>query len=305
MGSNLIDLRQAKEPSHDDLPGLHAYLAQLVGEPFRFGRVSYGDELTLHFGDLRPARSPKLRHKLYGAYILGLRGSPWILKSGSEPIVITAGEVLDSPPSAVGKPLLKEELEAGTFVEAESRVLTAAPFVVKPVEGFGLQLRMSDGSTLLVLPTIQEPDEPEDEGLPKLADWELSTPRGLLSAGPGLDWSFKPLQPASFASNPSIVRAISNGVAFVRRAREADGWYDSHDLINWLDIHHNDVLNDIIDCYKSRSSDPVHTATIQIGKYLRDHLGQVKVGENKSYHHITLRSGDKRNGDCEVSKWKI
>ena len=35
-------------------------------------RVSYGDELTLHFGDLRPARSPKLKAKPYGAYILGL-----------------------------------------------------------------------------------------------------------------------------------------------------------------------------------------------------------------------------------------
>jgi len=197
MGSYLIDLRQAKEPSHDDLPGLYAHLAQLVGEPFGFGRVSYGDELTLHFGDLRPARSPKLRDKLYGAYILGLRGSSWILKAGSEPVVITAGAIFDPPPPAVGKPLPKEELEAGTFVEPESRVLTATPFVARPVEGIGLHLRMSDGSTLLVLPTIQEPDEPEDEGLPRLADWELSTPRGLLSAGPGLDWSFKPAQHAS------------------------------------------------------------------------------------------------------------
>jgi hypothetical protein len=199
MGTNLIDLRQAREPSHDDLPGLYAYLAQLVGEPFRFTRVSYGDELTLHFGDLRPAHSPKLKSKRYGAYILGVRGSSWVMKSGPESVVIISfsGEEFNAPPPAFGKPLSKEELEAGQFVEPESRVLAATPFVVKPVEGFGLQLRMSDGSTLLILPTSPEPDEPEDEGLPKLADWELSTPRGLLSAGPNLTWFFTPAKDAS------------------------------------------------------------------------------------------------------------
>ena len=49
MTTNLIDLRQAREAAPDNIPGLYAYLAQLVGESFRFARVSYGDELTLHF----------------------------------------------------------------------------------------------------------------------------------------------------------------------------------------------------------------------------------------------------------------
>ena len=192
MGANLIDLRQAREPSHDGLSGLHGYLAQLVGEPFRFARVSYGDELTIHFGDLRPARSPSLKNKPFGAYVLGMRGSSWVLKAGLEPVVITSGTVSDPPLPRAGRPLSKEELEAGNFVEPESRVLAATPFVVHSVDGFGLELRMSDGTSLLVLPTIAEPDEPGDEGLPELADWELSTPRGLLSAGPNLEWSFAP-----------------------------------------------------------------------------------------------------------------
>ncbi len=193
MGANLIDLRRAHESPHDDLPGLYASLFPLIGEPFQFARVSYGDELTIHFGDLRPARSPRLKHKLYGSYILGVRGSPWILKSGSEPVVISSGVVLFDPaPPDFGEPLSKEQLEAGTFVEPESRVLAAIPFVVKPVVGFGLRLRMTDGSTLLVLPTTSEPDEPDEEGLPQLADWELVTPRGLLSAGPHREWSFTP-----------------------------------------------------------------------------------------------------------------
>lgn len=203
MASNLIDLRQAKGPSHDNLSGLHAYLSQLIGEPFRFARVSYGDELTLHFGDLRPGRSPKLKHKPYGAFILGLRGSSWVLKSGSEPVVVTAGEVFAPAPPAFGQCLQKEELEAGRFVEPESRVLAASPFVVKPVDGFGLQLRMSDGSTLLVLPTTPDPEEVDCPELPALADWELSTPRGLLSAGPDLQWSFTPTRDSSERSRSS------------------------------------------------------------------------------------------------------
>lgn len=186
MTANLIDLRQARKPAPDDLPGLQAYLAQLVGEPFRFARVSYGDELTLHFGDLRPARSPKLPKHLYGAYILGLRGSPWILKPGSEPLVLTAGL------PAVGTPLDKEGLEAGRYIAVDSLVLSAVPFVAQPVNGYGLQLRMADGATLLVVPSQPEPEAPGDELLPELADWELISPRGLLSAGPGPKWSFEP-----------------------------------------------------------------------------------------------------------------
>jgi hypothetical protein len=192
MSAQLIDLRQARRPSPDDLPGLSAYLAQLVGEPFRFARVSYGDELTLHFGALRPARSPRLKNHLYGSYVLGLRASPWVLKSGTVPLVLTSGVSLDPSQRPSGTPLSKEALESGGFIEAESRVVEATPFLVSPAVGFGLQLRMSDGSTLLALPGTSEPDEPGDEGLPRLADWELLSPSGLLKAGPDLEWSFEP-----------------------------------------------------------------------------------------------------------------
>jgi hypothetical protein len=192
MGSEQIDPRQACEPSSDDITHLDAYLARLVGEPFRFARVSYGDELTLHFGDLKPAHSPKLKAKLYGAYVLGLRGSSWVLKSGTEPVVVDGGALLDLATSALGTPLRKEELESRPMIDLRSRVLSASPFIVKSIDGLGLQLRFSDGSTLSVLPTLPEPDEPGDEGLPELADWELLSPSGLLSAGPGLEWSFEP-----------------------------------------------------------------------------------------------------------------
>jgi hypothetical protein len=190
--THLIDLRQARRAAPDDLPGLQAYLAQLIGEPFRLARVSYGDELTLHFGDLRPARSPQLGKQPYGAYVLGVRGSPWILKSGSEPLVLTAGIDLDTVSSELGRPVRKEDLEANPLIQPASRVLSVTPFVVKPANGFGLQLRVSDGSTLLILPATPDVEEPEGEALPALADWELVSPGGLLGAGPGLSWSFQP-----------------------------------------------------------------------------------------------------------------
>src|SRR5207244_1951065 len=68
----------------------------------------------------------------------------------------------------------------------------ASPFVIKSGDGLGLQLRISDGSTLSILPAIQEPAESEDDGLPEVADWELLSPRGLLRAGPRAEWAFEP-----------------------------------------------------------------------------------------------------------------
>jgi hypothetical protein len=193
MTTNLIDLRHARNATADHLGELQAYLTQLIGEPFRFARVSYGDELTLHFGDLRPAHSPKLKGKKYGAYILGVRGSPWIVKSGTEPLVLASGISLDELPSGLGKPTRKEEFEANPHIVPESRVLSGEPFVVRPVSAFGLYLRTSDGSALLILPTGSE-DESDAQTIPEvaLADWELISPDGLLSAGPGLNWSFQP-----------------------------------------------------------------------------------------------------------------
>ena len=192
MSQFMLELHQADRQSAENVVGLQGYLAPFVGEPFRLARVSYGDELTLHFGDLRPSGSPKLKGYFYGAYILGVRGSAWILKSGSEPLTVTAGLFSDSLAADLGKQLSKQDFEKNPVIAPESRVVEANPFPVKPINGFGLQLRFSDGSTLFILPTPPEAEEPGDEELPELADWELLSPSGLLSAWPELRWSFKP-----------------------------------------------------------------------------------------------------------------
>ncbi len=191
MTSQLLDMTRARPTDVGDLPGLRAALTSLVGEPFRFARVSYGDELTLHFGDLRPARSAKLKKHLYGAYLLGARASAWLLKAGVIPLVRSYGLGVGSDPTPDMTPLDKADIETKPLVEPGSRVLSADPFPVRPADRYGLELRFSDGSALRIIPTPDDPTEETDD-LPALADWELSTPNGLLSAGPGLTWGFQP-----------------------------------------------------------------------------------------------------------------
>jgi hypothetical protein len=105
--------------------------------------------------------------------------------------MITAGVLVPPVPSESVRPIRNDELESSSFIAPESRVLAASAFVVEPAHGFGLHLRMSDGSALLVLPTAPETDD-TDGGLPELAAWELLSPGGHLSAGPGRKWSFVP-----------------------------------------------------------------------------------------------------------------
>ena len=69
MTIQLIDVGKPCQSSADNLAGLQAHLAILIGEPFRLVRISYGDELTLHLG-LRPSKVAKLQGLLYGSHIL-------------------------------------------------------------------------------------------------------------------------------------------------------------------------------------------------------------------------------------------
>ena len=115
-----------------------------------------------------------------------------MLKPGSEAVVVNGGALLGPNAAALGTPLGKEELESRAWIEPGSRVVSATPFVVRPADGIGLQLRLSDGSSLSVLPTVEGPDGLADDALPEVADWELLSPIGLLRAGPGLEWSFEP-----------------------------------------------------------------------------------------------------------------
>ncbi len=107
---------------------------------------------------------------------------------------------------------------------------------------------------------------------------------------------------ARFFSDPSLVKAIRDGVREMHRSHALRGRYDGHDLINWLDEHRNPELNAIYDLYDD-CRDPEMTADQQVGRFLY-RLGQEKIGERTSARRITRRSGN-RNGFCQVSVWRI
>lgn len=111
-------------------------------------------------------------------------------------------------------------------------------------------------------------------------------------------------------NNPRWIQAIRAGVGAVRRIFAQRGWYDGHDLINWLNQNHNVVLNEIIDNYLitgqgTPAVDAVFIATRQVGKYLQDWEGEVKIGDHLSQRRVTLLNGGNRDGKCAVSVWRI
>jgi hypothetical protein len=112
--------------------------------------------------------------------------------------------------------------------------------------------------------------------------------------------------------DPTWVRAIHAGVTALHAAHGSRGWFDSHNLINWLNVHENAVLNAIVDTYRvtgkgKPAKNPVHTATREIGKFVERELGQVKIGDHQSVRNpIKLTGGGLHPGDeSENSVWKI
>ncbi len=187
--NDVTDLLAGGERSNPaDLRRLLDYL--LVGKPYLFGRPSYGDELTFHFGKSRPYTHPKLAGKSRGTHVLTTRGSVWRLDSGRRQTVVSYGWQYPHP---AGTPLNPAALESGNFVAAGAYVLTAevmeytADHPRRVADGFGLALDLSDGSSLMVIP-LPADRIPSDE----VADWELLTPAGFLATGPGPKWEFEP-----------------------------------------------------------------------------------------------------------------
>lgn len=197
MATHVIDLRKRDDASSSDVSRLNALLTQCVGEPFRLARSSYGDELTLHFGDLRPARSPKLKGLMYGTYVLGVRASDWTLRtSGGELYQSLTNDFSPNPFGDLVR-IDMSELERKPPIVVGSRVVSLESFAVDTADAIALRLAMSDGSVLTVLPPLQTSSLPdlEDDGLEPpsaaLADWELTTPHGLIEAGSGVRWTLR------------------------------------------------------------------------------------------------------------------
>jgi len=112
------------------------------------------------------------------------------------------------------------------------------------------------------------------------------------------------------ADNPSWVQALDDGIAAMRQAHADRGWYDSHDLINWLNEHSNTVLNEIIDSYRFRrdgtpAHDPILTATRQIAKFLQHHRHQVQLRKHISQRNAIQTVPPRAKGNAVVAVWQI
>jgi hypothetical protein len=180
-----IDLT-VEQLASSDRDELELLLTQLIGKPFLFFRVSYGDELTLHFGSPRPYPNPKLKGHTKGSFILGVRASIWFFQPRGRPmLLIGPDDVANIPPNRATK-LDTKEIESGEYVKPGSLILRAT--VVQKATGFGLELNLSDDSMLLILPVSTKAEESDDD---EVADWEVFTPYNrYLRVGPGNRWSY-------------------------------------------------------------------------------------------------------------------
>lgn len=189
-----LDLRSVQENSHD-LACLRGYLQQLVGEPFLHVRFSYGDELTLHFGEPREPRSKKLSHLVQGSYVVAARASSWYIKTadGKTVAVATNGSQANVP-SGFG-PLTTGQVERNTLTQPGVRVVSADVTALRPAElaGFTCSLVLSDGTSILIVPEIGTTSHAK-QATQDVADWEvfIAPHDRYLRVGPGPMWSYLP-----------------------------------------------------------------------------------------------------------------
>lgn len=165
MPATTIDL--TAPATGTDPAGLENYLLQLLGQPVAFARTSYGDEVVLHLGAVRDRPLGKFGPKPFGEIQVGFRGSRWVRRGAGSVTAPAAGAV---PPDLVAPGV---------------RVTDARPFPAK--YGHGLEIEFGDGDAVVVIPTPPEPGDAAD-----VADWDVLTPAGLLTAGPGPTWTWAP-----------------------------------------------------------------------------------------------------------------
>jgi hypothetical protein len=201
-----LDPRSTHAPTVGEMNGLWAYLQLAVGQPFRFLRSSYADEVTLHLGAEVPPVAPKrtpipLKLKPRGSYVLTFRGSAWMIHSHAGMVILASPLMLPAPPfpmpslptSGIWQPVTLEELERVPPITPGAFLLHAFPYQDDFTQGFGLVLGFSDRSSVNLRPTPEETSAAGEQELPPIADWELFTPYGrYLRVGPGQKWAYEP-----------------------------------------------------------------------------------------------------------------
>lgn len=189
-----LDFRSVQENSQD-VASLRALVQQIVGEPFLCARFSYGDELTLHFGEPRKSRLKKLAHLVQGSYVVAARASSWYFKaSGGTTVTVATNGSQTNPPNGFVR-LTSEQVEGRQLALPGARIVAADVAVARRTDtaGFTCALLLSDGSSLLIVPET-EPAADVDQAAQEVADWEVfvAAHDRYLRVGPGPKWSYLP-----------------------------------------------------------------------------------------------------------------
>ena len=149
-----------------DLRAVHTIVDRLLGKTCWQARFSYGDELTLHFGDRVSYAQPSMANLEKGSWILGTRGTNWQLSCASNSIVNS-----DATPE-----IMRENVR-----QIEGLALTALDINYPSLR---LTLTFGERLQLSILPCLAD-DEYE------LPYWELFTPEQyVLEVGSRLTWSY-------------------------------------------------------------------------------------------------------------------
>lgn len=149
-----------------DLGVVHEIVDRLLGKICWQARFSYGDELTLHFGDRVSYAQPSMANLEKGSWILGTRGTHWQLSRAFNCIVNS-----DATPE-----IMRENVR-----QIEGLALTALDI---NYPSLGLVLIFGERLQLSVLTCLAD-DEYE------LPYWELFTPEQyVLKVGSRLTWSY-------------------------------------------------------------------------------------------------------------------
>ena len=189
-----FNLQDIHNSVNDDLADLEMYLQQLIGEPFLFFRMSYGRELTIHFGIPRERTSPKLKNRVRGSYVLTVRGSLWMMNVVEKKILVLSDPRKQMPTGEL-KRLSAIDIEKAPLVGHGSLLVWALPYIDDLSGGIGLAFGLSDKTRFFIRPEPPYSGETtsEDEDLPEIADWEMYTPIArYLTVGPGQKWAYLP-----------------------------------------------------------------------------------------------------------------
>ena len=152
----------------EDQGEIQEILSSLIGQLCWSIRFGYGEELLLDIGRRVPYQNPHLKDKLHGEWMIGSRGSDWVI-TANDLIVISSSDTLISASEKL------KDIVNGTLVT-----------ITFDVPSLGLTIAFDNDYTLSIVPNLS--NEPDD-----LEYWEIIGNNGLfLTVGPKTSWRYQP-----------------------------------------------------------------------------------------------------------------